>query len=56
MLYRVIKYNHYIVKIMRIAQITFRSYLNIMFLMFFVIFMYAIIGLQFFVNRFDESL
>ncbi|CAD8094810.1 unnamed protein product [Paramecium sonneborni] len=55
MLYRVIKYNKFIVRIMKIAQLTMKSYINITFLMFYVIFMYAIMGLQFFVNKFDES-
>lgn len=54
MFYRVIKYNVFAVRIMNIAQRTVPSYLNLAFLMFFFISIFAIIGMEFFVKRFNE--
>jgi hypothetical protein len=40
---------------MTIAKKTVTSYVNLTFLMFFVILIFAIIGMEFFAGRFDES-
>lgn len=55
MFYRVIKYNDFAIKISKIAIKTVPSYLNLTFLVGFVIFLFAIVGMQFFVNKFDEK-
>jgi len=53
MFYRVIIYNDFSVKIFSISERTVKSYLNLTFLMVYVIFIFAIIGMQFFTNKFD---
>jgi hypothetical protein len=55
MFYRVIKYNNFAVKIISIANRTVPSYLTLVFLMFYVILIFAIVGMEFFINKFDES-
>jgi hypothetical protein len=48
MFYRVLKYNTFAVRIMDIASETVPSYLNLTFLMVYVILIFAIVGMEFF--------
>ncbi|CAD8081899.1 unnamed protein product [Paramecium sonneborni] len=55
LLYRIIKYNQFVTRIMRIARITFKKYLSLMFLMLSIILIFSILGMQFFIENFKEN-
>ncbi|CAD8075491.1 unnamed protein product [Paramecium primaurelia] len=55
LLYRIIKYNQFVTRIMRIAKITFKKYLSLMFLMLSIILIFSILGMQFFIENFQEN-
>ncbi|CAD8196993.1 unnamed protein product [Paramecium pentaurelia] len=52
--YRCLKYNRMAITIGHIASMTFDQYIYLAFLMFLVIFMYALIGMEMFVGKFDQ--
>lgn len=51
--YRCLKYNKMAVKIGHIASMTFSQYIYLTFLMFLVIFMYSLIGMEMYAGEFD---
>lgn len=51
--YRIIKYSPFAVKIMHIAEKTLPSYISLILLMFVMIFIYALFGMEIFANKFD---
>ncbi|CAD8147067.1 unnamed protein product [Paramecium octaurelia] len=53
--YRCLKYNAMAVKIGHIASMTFKQYIYLTFLMFLVIFMYALVGMEMYAGRFDQT-
>ncbi|CAD8110743.1 unnamed protein product [Paramecium primaurelia] len=53
--YRVLKYNKMAVAIGHIAQKTFKQYIYLTFLMFLVIFIYAMIGMEMYAGVFDQT-
>ncbi|CAK68274.1 unnamed protein product (macronuclear) [Paramecium tetraurelia] len=53
--YRCLKYNKMAAKIGWIAQKTFEQYIYLTFLMFLVIFMYALIGMEMYAGMFDQN-
>ncbi|CAD8125783.1 unnamed protein product [Paramecium sonneborni] len=53
--YRCLKYNAMANKIGQIAQKTFKQYIYLTFLMFLVIFMYALIGMEMYAGVFDQN-
>ncbi|CAD8111377.1 unnamed protein product [Paramecium primaurelia] len=53
--YRCLKYNKMATKIGWIAQKTFEQYIYLTFLMFLVIFMYALIGMEMYAGMFDQQ-
>ncbi|CAD8111921.1 unnamed protein product [Paramecium sonneborni] len=53
--YRVLKYNKMAVAIGHIAQRTFKQYIYLTFLMFLVIFIYAMIGMEMYAGFFDQT-
>ncbi|CAD8122391.1 unnamed protein product [Paramecium sonneborni] len=53
--YRVLKYNKMAVAIGHIAQRTFKQYIYLTFLMFLVIFIYAMIGMEMYAGIFDQT-
>ncbi len=55
MFYRIIKYNKFAIKIIAIANRTVPSYVTLTFLMFYIILIFAIVGMEFFLGRFSES-
>ncbi|CAD8200926.1 unnamed protein product [Paramecium octaurelia] len=53
--YRCLKYNAMAVRIGHIASMTFKQYIYLTFLMFLVIFMYALVGMEMFAGEFDQT-
>ncbi|CAK82706.1 unnamed protein product (macronuclear) [Paramecium tetraurelia] len=53
--YRCLKYNSMAVTIGHIASKTFKQYIYLTFLMFIVIFLYALVGMEVYAGRFDQS-
>ncbi|CAD8198931.1 unnamed protein product [Paramecium pentaurelia] len=53
--YRCLKYNKMAITIGHIASMTFDQYIYLTFLMFLVIFMYALTGMEMFVGKFDQN-
>ncbi|CAD8095957.1 unnamed protein product [Paramecium sonneborni] len=53
--YRCLKYNAMAVRIGHIASMTFKQYIYLTFLMFLVIFMYALVGMEMFAGEFDQN-
>ncbi|CAD8120846.1 unnamed protein product [Paramecium sonneborni] len=53
--YRCLKYNKMAITIGHIASMTFDQYIYLAFLMFLVIFMYALTGMEMFVGKFDQN-
>lgn len=51
--YRCLKYNSMAVTIGHIASKTFKSYIYLTFLMFVVIFLYALVGMEVYAGEFD---
>lgn len=55
LLYRIIKYNSFAVRMAKIAENTFPSFINLLVLMIFVISIFALIGLSLFLGYFTEE-
>ncbi|CAD8123231.1 unnamed protein product [Paramecium sonneborni] len=53
--YRCLKYNSMAVTIGHIASTTFKQYIYLTFLMFIVIFLYALVGMEVYAGRFDQN-
>ncbi|CAD8091567.1 unnamed protein product [Paramecium primaurelia] len=53
--YRCLKYNAMAVKIGHIASMTFKQYIYLTFLMFLVIFMYALVGMEMYAGEFNQT-
>ncbi|CAD8187083.1 unnamed protein product [Paramecium octaurelia] len=53
--YRCLKYNKMAITIGHIASMTFDQYIYLAFLMFLVIFMYALTGMEMYVGKFDQN-
>ncbi|CAD8209125.1 unnamed protein product [Paramecium pentaurelia] len=53
--YRCLKYNSMAVTIGHIASKTFKSYIYLTFLMFIVIFLYALVGMEVYAGEFDQN-
>jgi hypothetical protein len=51
--FRIIKYYDFAIKMMRIAEETFPSYISLTFLMFVTILTYAMLGMEFFRGKYD---